>query len=70
MRKEWKIITKFRIECDETGTKIWIGDNEISGMVEKVEFLQTGDRIPRVELAFYPFNSAVFACARKDGADG
>ena len=63
-------MTKFRIECDETGTKIWIGDNEISGMVEKVEFSQTGNSIPRVELTFYPFNSAVFACTRKDGADG
>ena len=63
-------MTKFRIECDETGTKIWIGDNEISGMVEKVEFSQTGNSIPMVELTFYPFNSAVFACTRKDGADG
>lgn len=63
-------MVKFRIECNGEGTKIWIGDEEISGMTERVEFSQTGDGFPRVELAFYPVDPVLFAAARKSDKNG
>lgn len=63
-------MAKFRVECNGEGTKIWIGDEEISGTTEKVEFSQTGDSFPRVELVFYPIDPILFAAARKRDKDG
>ena len=63
-------MTKFRLECDGDRTKIWVGDSEISNMIEKVEFSQVGNGIPRVELTFCPIDPVLFAAVRKSDRDG
>ena len=63
-------MTKFRLECDGEGTKIWVGDSEISNMTERVEFSQAGNEIPRVELTFYPIDPVLLAAVRKSDRNG
>lgn len=60
---------RFKIECDGENTKIWLGDEEISGIVDAVEFKQMADSPPQVKLTFYPIDPVKFFGARKAGED-
>lgn len=58
---------RFKIECDGENTKIWLGDEEISGIVDTVEFKQMADSPPQVKLIFCPIDPVKFFGARKAG---
>ena len=51
---------RFKIECDGENTKIWLGDEEISGIVDTVEFKQMADSPPQVKLIFCPIDPVKF----------